>query len=71
MAKDFGYNKGYHEEKIIDFLIEDFSVLGDPVDVLTNGALYHMAHGVLTSDSIRRRAWTHRSFSHFAQRRDH
>jgi serralysin len=59
-AKNSGYEKGYHEDEIYDFLLEAYSTLGDPIEFLISGTLYHMVDGVLTSDAIRQRASTRR-----------
>jgi uncharacterized surface protein with fasciclin (FAS1) repeats len=62
-AKNSGYEKGYHEDKIYDFLMEAYSTQGDPIEVLTQGSLYHIVQGVLPSDAIRQRASMRRPMS--------
>ena len=59
LAMDLGYRGKYDEEMIWGFLVEALTTLGegDPIPVLTNVLLYHVAPGKISARSLRYKAY--------------
>ena len=57
LAKDLGYSDGYNETEIFDFLVGALDGLGDPVALLTDILLYHVAPETLTPLNILEKAY--------------
>ena len=56
LAEALGYSNGYDEEDIFDYLVGALDGLGDPVALLTDILLYHVAPGGHNIRKIRKKA---------------